>query len=86
MSIHLILDFPDIPLLYPFILYDFVILEEPLFYWFNQLLINPIVIITESIGVASSIFIIKVNKLYHVREIKCYLKGDYLSPIIKVEK
>lgn len=86
MSIHLILDLPEIPLFYPFILYDFVILEEPLFYWINQLFINPIVIITESIGVASFIFIIINNRLYHVKEIKSYLKGNYLTSITKEEK
>lgn len=86
MSIHLILDFPKVPLFYPFILYDFVILEEPLGYWFSQLFTNPIVIITESIGIASLIFIIIHNKLYHVKDIKSFFKGNHLTSIIKEEK
>lgn len=83
MSIHLILDLPKIPLFYPFILYDYIILEEPLLYWFSQLFTNPIVIITESIGIASLIFIIIHNKLYSVREITSYLKGNYVTSIIE---
>ena len=85
MSIHLILDFPKVPLFFPFILYDIVSLEEPLGYWFNQLFTNPIVIITESIGIASLIFIIASNKLYHVKDIKSYFKGNHLTTILKEE-
>jgi len=42
MSIHLILDFPQVPLFYPFISYDFLFLEEPLFFWFSQLFTDPV--------------------------------------------
>ena len=85
MIIHLILDFPDIPLLYPFILYDFVILEEPLLFWFDLLFSDPVVIMTELIGVVILIFMVINNKLYDRKAINEYLKGSYQTIITKEE-
>ncbi|MFX1573619.1 MAG: metal-dependent hydrolase [Promethearchaeota archaeon] len=75
-SIHLILDLPYVPLFYPFISYEFIVVEEPVLYWFNTLFTNPIVLSTEIIGIAILIFILIHNKLYHVEDIKKYLNGS----------
>ncbi len=85
MSIHLILDIPKVPLFYPLISYDFLLLEEPLSFWFSQLFSDPVVIITELIGVAILIFIVINNKLYHRKDINEYLKGSYQTIITKEE-
>ena len=85
MSIHLILDIPKVPLFYPLISYDFLFLEEPLFFWFSQLFSDPVVIMTELIGVAILIFIVINNKLYHRKDINEYLKGSYQTIITKEE-
>ena len=76
MVLHLLLDLPYVPLFYPFITYKYIIVEEPLLYWFNALFTNPIVLSTEIIGIAILIFILIHNKLYHVEDIKNYLKGS----------
>ena len=81
MSIHFILDFPQVPLFYPFISYDFLFLEEPLFFWFSQLFTDPVVIMTELIGIAILVFIVINNKLYHRKDINEYLKGSYQTMI-----
>jgi len=85
MSIHLILDIPKVPLFYPLISYDFLLLEEPLSFWFSQLFSDPVVIITELIGVTILIFIVINNKLYHRKDINEYLKGSYQTIITKEE-
>ena len=73
---HLILDIPYVPLFYPFIAYEFRFVEEPLLYWIKQLWTNPIVLITETIGLLFIIFILIKNKLYHMKEISDYLRGQ----------
>ncbi|MFX1313393.1 MAG: metal-dependent hydrolase [Promethearchaeota archaeon] len=83
MSFHLILDLPNIPLFYPFIEYHFVIVKLPFFYWITTLFTNPIVLSTEIIGIIILIFIIIYNKLYHIEDIKNYLKGNLQPPIKK---
>ena len=75
LSFHLILDFPYIPLFYPFISYNFTLIEEPLSFWFSALFTNPIVIITEVIGIIILVFILLTNRLYHIKVIINYLKG-----------
>jgi len=85
LSIHLILDIPGVPLFYPLISYDFLILEEPLFFWFSKLFSDPFVIMTELIGVASLIFIVINNKLYHRKNINKYLRGNYQTILPKEE-
>ncbi|MFX1450533.1 MAG: hypothetical protein ACFFCM_06810, partial [Promethearchaeota archaeon] len=72
---HIVLDLPFVPLLYPFIPYDFYYIEDPLIYWLRKLITDPLVLITEITGIMLIIFIIKYNKLYHISDIKNYLKG-----------
>ena len=76
---HLLLDMPDVPLFFPFIQYDVMIVDDPIPMWFNTLLTNPIVQITEITGAAILIFIIIKNRLYKTDELFKYLKTD---PII----
>lgn len=85
MIIHLILDIPKVPLFYPLISYDYLFLEEPISFWFSQLFSNPVVIMTELIGVTIIIFIVVNNKLYHMKDINEYLKGSYKTIITKEE-
>lgn len=72
---HLLLDLPSVPLLYPFINYDFGVVEEPLLFWISRLWTDPLVMITEGIGVLFIIYILFKNKLYHIDLISDYLKG-----------
>lgn len=71
----MLLDLPYVPLFYPFITYEFISIEEPLKYWFEALLTNPFIIITEIMGLLGFIFILIRNKLYHIKDIVKYLKG-----------
>lgn len=80
MIFHLVLDLPDIPLFFPFISYEYIILEDPFSVWINSLLTNPIVIMTELAGILFIIFILINNRLYHIKDITNYLKGiDQIS-------
>jgi len=79
LTAHLLLDIPYVPFFYPFISYEGVIIDEPLLWWIDALFTNPIIQITEIAGVVSLVFILIKNKLYHLKEIKEYLKGEGLS-------
>ncbi|MBY8985443.1 MAG: hypothetical protein KGD65_10265 [Candidatus Lokiarchaeota archaeon] len=81
MVFHLILDLPEVPLFYPFVSYNFEILEEPLFYWINKFFIDPVVLFTEIMGIGILIYIFITNKLYHRLQLMKYLKGSSQSPI-----
>ena len=71
--IHITLDLPKIPLLYPFIAYKFVIIDEPITHWVVVLFTDPIVIITELIGLIIIIIIFFKNKLYYPKKMWHYL-------------
>ncbi len=75
MIFHVVLDLPDVPLLFPFISYEYIVLEDPFSVWVSALLTNPIVIITEISGILFIIFILIRNKLYQIKDIRNYLKG-----------
>jgi membrane-bound metal-dependent hydrolase YbcI (DUF457 family) len=86
MLFHLLLDLPAIPIFYPFIEYEVVIVDDPLPHWINTLLTDPLVQITEIIGGICLIFIIFHNKLYKYEEFLKYLKtSPLLLPSIKTE-
>ncbi|MFO8018026.1 MAG: metal-dependent hydrolase [Promethearchaeia archaeon] len=72
--IHLILDLPYVPLFYPFIPYDFSMVENPIGGWFYSLLHNPLIYGTELAGLGILIFIMVSNKLYSFNHIITYLK------------
>ncbi|MFX0070845.1 MAG: metal-dependent hydrolase, partial [Candidatus Hermodarchaeota archaeon] len=74
MLFHLILDLPDIPLFYPFVSYNFSYTEPRLFQWIHTLLTNPVVQITEVIGLTLLIIIVKNNKLLNLDNLINYLK------------
>ena len=73
MLFHLLLDLPEVPLFYPFIMYDFFILEDPFGYWLYKLFNDPVVYLTELVGISLLIFIVIRNKLYNLEIIKIYL-------------
>ncbi len=74
---HLILDIPEVPFFYPFISYEFIMLEEPLRNWFIALFTRPLNLITEVTGIVFFILILIRNRLYNKKEILSYLKGNY---------
>ena len=73
MLFHLVLDLPEVPLFYPFIMYDFLILEDPLGYWIYVLFNDPVVYMTELLGISLLVFIVIRNKLYNLEIIKTFL-------------
>ncbi len=85
MIFHVILDLPDVPLLFPFISFEYIVLEDPFSVWITALLTNTIVIITEITGILFIVFILIRNKLYHIKDITNYLKGIN-QPLIKRTK
>jgi hypothetical protein len=76
MIVHLILDLPEVPLFYPFIMYEFIIIEDPLGLWLYTLFNNPVVYLTEIAGILIIIFVLLNNKLYNIKEITNYLKRN----------
>ncbi|MFX0057498.1 MAG: metal-dependent hydrolase [Candidatus Hodarchaeota archaeon] len=70
---HLLLDLPEVPFFYPFIQYDYEILEEPFWYWLTNFFSNPIVFTTEILGIAILVFIFFKNKLYNLKAISNFL-------------
>jgi hypothetical protein len=76
MVIHLVLDLPEVPLFFPFITYDFTIIEDPLWYWIYKLFNDPLVYLTEIGGILIFIFILVGNKLFSVKDIWDYLNRN----------
>ncbi|MFX1267249.1 MAG: metal-dependent hydrolase [Promethearchaeota archaeon] len=70
---HLLLDLPDIPILFPFIPYDFIYIEDPFGFWLYKLIYDPFTYITEIAGLSILIFIIINNKLFSFNKIKVFL-------------
>ncbi len=71
--LHLLLDLPDVPLLFPFIPYDFTYIEDPFGFWLYKLLHDPFTYITEISGLIILIFVIIINKLFSFNKITVYL-------------
>lgn len=86
IAFHLILDAPYVPLFYPFVSYDFSMLEDPIGYWWMVLLTDPLVITTELIGFFIILFVIFRNKLYTFRKIINYLSTNQLNSFKKTNK
>ena len=76
MVTHLALDLPEVPLFFPFITYDFVIIEDPLLYWFYKLFNDPLVYLTEIGGILILLSILVGNKLFSVKKIWDYLNRN----------
>ena len=78
MVVHLILDLPEVPLFYPFIMYEFIIIDDPIGLWLYRLFNEPVVYLTEIVGILILIFIVLNNKLYSRKKIMNYLKNNDL--------
>ena len=78
VSIHLILDLPYVPFFFPFILYEDIIISEPVLFWIEAYLTKPLIQITEIAGVIFFAYILIKNRLYNTKDILLYFKGDYL--------
>jgi hypothetical protein len=74
LTLHLILDLPEVPLLYPFVEYDFIILEDPFGAWLYTLFNEPVVYLTEISGSTILFYILVRNRLFNPKEIYNYLK------------
>ena len=81
MLFHLLLDLPEVPLFYPFIIYDFLILEDPLGYWLYKLFNDPVVYLTELLGISLLIYIVIRNKIYNLEIIKTFLVKKSQKPL-----
>ncbi len=73
---HILLDIPYVPLFYPFIPYEFIIIDDPLRYYLQKIFTDPVVIITELAGFVILIIIIFRNNLYNIEKLIIYLKGE----------
>ncbi len=73
MVVHLILDLPEVPLFYPFIMYDFIMIDDPFGLWLYTLFNEPVVYLTEIVGILILIFIVINNKLYSFSRITTFL-------------
>ncbi|MFX0048017.1 MAG: metal-dependent hydrolase [Candidatus Hermodarchaeota archaeon] len=76
LTFHLILDLPEVPLFYPFMSYEFIVVEDPLGLWFYKLLNDPKVYLTEIVGILILIFIIVNNRLFNWKDLVRFLKGN----------
>lgn len=70
---HLLLDLPEVPFFYPFIQYDYEILEDPFWFWLINFFSNPIVFTTEIIGIIILAFIFFNNKLYNLKKMANFI-------------
>ena len=73
---HLLLDLPEVPLFFPFIPYDFLMLEDPFSFWLYKLFNDPFIYLTEISGILIVLYILIGNKLYSVKEIWNYLNRN----------
>ena len=76
---HLILDLPEIPLFFPFIMYEFIYIDDPLSGWLYSLFHDPLVFFTEISGIVVLIFILVSNKLYNRKRIINFLRNGNLE-------
>ncbi|KKM72286.1 hypothetical protein LCGC14_1422010 [marine sediment metagenome] len=79
VSIHLILDIPYVPFFYPFILYEDILIGEPILFWMEAYLTKPLIQITEIAGVIFFAYILIKNRLYNTKDILLYFKGNHLQ-------
>lgn len=81
---HLLLDLPEIPLFFPLVPYDFIYIEDPFGQWLFTLLNEPLIYVTEIIGIVILVFIVVNNKLYNINKIRNYfLKTSNVEFIIQ---
>lgn len=73
---HLALDLPGTPLFYPFVEYDYDMLENPVGYWYEVLWTNPLVLFTEIVGLIIIIGVIIKNQLFTITDSIEYLKTN----------
>ncbi|MFW9952579.1 MAG: metal-dependent hydrolase, partial [Candidatus Thorarchaeota archaeon] len=76
LILHLILDLPEVPLFYPFIAYDFLVVEDPLGLWLYKLFNDPGVYWTEIAGILILTFISINNRLFNWKNLVRFLKRN----------
>ena len=76
---HLILDLPEVPLFFPFIMYEFIYIEDPLSGWLYSLFNDPVVFFTEISGILILILILVRNQLYDRKRIMKFLRNKNLE-------
>lgn len=74
IAFHLILDIPNIPILWPFISYDFQPHDAYISNWLISLLTDPLIVSTEIIGLFIIILIgMKNHVFFHWENLKLFL-------------
>lgn len=76
LSFHLVLDLPEVPLFYPFIVYEFLVVEDPIGLWLYKLFNDPLVYLTEITGILILFFILINNKLFNRKDLVTFLKRN----------
>jgi hypothetical protein len=71
--IHLTLDLPNVPFLYPFIPITTIPEGDKLALWLTRYFTNPLYISTELAGASLILFVIYNNKLYHLKQMWDFL-------------
>ena len=72
---HLLLDLPEVPLFFPFVMYEFIYVDDPLNSWLYSLFNDPVVFITEISGLFILLFILINNQLYSGKKIINFLRN-----------
>lgn len=76
---HLILDLPEVPLFFPFIMYEFIYIDDPLSGWLYSLFNDPVVFFTEISGLGILLFILVSNKLYSRKKMLDFLQNKAIK-------
>jgi membrane-bound metal-dependent hydrolase YbcI (DUF457 family) len=73
ITIHLLLDLPEVPLFYPFIPYPYSVEGDLILMWLENLFLDPFNLFSELFGIMVIVFIIYKNKLYHFKDLWDYI-------------
>ncbi|TXT61670.1 MAG: conserved membrane protein of unknown function [Promethearchaeota archaeon] len=73
ITIHLLLDIPEVPLFYPFIPYPYSVEGDLILMWLENLFLDPFNLFSELFGIMVIVFIIYKNKLYHFKDLWDYI-------------
>lgn len=81
-AIHLLLDLPYVPFFAPFVDYShWWDADDALGAWIHSLLTEPVVQVTEAIGVACAGVLVAKFHLYRYTALKAYLLRDHLATV-----
>ncbi|MBD3216303.1 MAG: hypothetical protein GF311_27060 [Candidatus Lokiarchaeota archaeon] len=73
ITIHILLDLPEVPLFYPFIPYPYSVEGNLILMWLENLILDPFNLFSELFGITVILYVIYRNKLYHIKNLWDYL-------------